>query len=52
MARTERTLNAQIDLIAKALNAQKAKSIRRIVRRLEGMAPKDVQFFERLMVKR
>lgn len=45
-------LDARIDLIASAINAAKARTIKRINRQLQRMSPKDVQSLERLIGER
>jgi hypothetical protein len=50
--RTDKQLNAQINLISRAVNAAKAKHIRRIVKQLERMSPNDVAATMRLIGKR
>lgn len=47
-----RTLDERIDFIAKAVNAAKAKTIKRINKQLARMSPNDVQALERLIGKR
>lgn len=48
----EERIDRSIDLISTAINAAKAKAIKRITRQLERMSPKDVQTLERLIGKR
>jgi DNA-binding protein YbaB len=47
-----RTLDDRIDLIAKAVNDAKAKTIARINKQLQRMSPDDVAALERLIGKR
>lgn len=47
--RRERTIDESIALISGAIEQAKARTIRRIVKRLQKMAPKDVQALERLI---
>lgn len=52
MAKKRDDLGARISFIAAAVNAAKAKTIRRINKQLERMSPNDVQALERLIGKR
>jgi hypothetical protein len=45
-------IDQNIDLISTALNAAKAKAIKRIVKQLERMSPQDVTTMERLIGRR
>jgi hypothetical protein len=45
-------IDRSIRLISTALNAAKAKTIKRIVKQLERMSPKDVNTMERLIGRR
>lgn len=52
MPRTQKQLNDDIGVIAKAINDAKVKTIKRINKQLERMSPKDVQALERLIGSR
>lgn len=52
MVRTNKKIRDDIDDIADAVNAAKAKAIKRIVKQLERMSPNDVASLERLLGRR
>lgn len=51
-SKTTSSLDDRIELIANAVNAAKAKTIKRINKQLAKMSPNDVAALERLIGKR